>query len=133
MRKLVLIASLITVASVSFIWLCRQYFAGEKHLFVIASLIVFTTLTFIANVLAIYLGKVRAWAISQTAVTFSAAWILSDIVPEIYFLIFITVIAILMRTVVYALEEKTRIINVLTLVIGQCLVNIPLFSWLYKL
>lgn len=133
MRKLTLTASVVTVASVGFIWLCRQYFAGEKYLFVIASLIVFTALTFITNALAIYVGRARALAISQTVVTFSAAWILSDIVPEIYFLIFITVVAILMRVVVYALEEKTRLINVLTLVIGQCLVNIPLLSWLYKL
>lgn len=133
MRKLALTASFVTAASVIFIWFCRQYFADPKPLLIIASLIVFTSLTFITNVLAIYVGRARALAISQTTVTFSVAWILSKTVPEIYFLIFITVVAILMRTVVYALEEKTRIINVLTLVIGQCLVNIPLFNWLYKL
>lgn len=133
MRKLALTASFVTAASVIFIWFCRQYFRDAKPLFIIVSLIVFTVLTFITNVLAIYVGRARALAISQTTVTFSAAWILSKTVPEIYLLIFITVVAILMRTVVYALEEKTRIINVLTLVVGQCLVSIPLFSWLYKL
>lgn len=132
MRKLALTASLVTVVSVGFVWLCMHHFTNAKHLCIIASLIVFTSLTFITNVLAIYIGRARALAISQTTVTFSAAWILSQTIPEIDLLIFITVVAILMRTAVYALEEKTRIINVLTLVIGQCLVNIPLFSWLYK-
>ncbi len=128
-KKLIKTSILVTLVGLIVFKSCLWYF-GKADLSYFALLIILTLAVFVSNLVAIYLHQGKALAIALGAVLLAVVLIQSGEYQELWFLIFLCVVAILMRGFEYALENRLLFVQVLAFSSAQTLLNMMMFRWM---